>query len=179
MTDARPVPPAPGMASHFAPPRRFVPFYFPWSTQESSSTYTPVVAESNVPDHQQVQEPETEQPVSTNREDSNADVFEDQDSQDSYASATSGESGQESGPDSSETRPHQQVAAPVQRQRSGSYPPQAHRPGNTNDWSRRDHSVLRNLGNEGRPRRATRPPAQLTYDEEGKQKLTRTKRTDL
>ena len=73
----------------------------------------------------------------------------------------------------------EQRSCPVQRQRSGSYPPQAKKPGNTNDWSRRDHSILRDLNPSGRPQRESKPPAHLTYDADGQQKIVRTKRTDL
>lgn len=66
---------------------------------------------------------------------------------------------------------------PISRQRSGSYPPPAGKPGNTNDWSRRDHSELRHLGN--RPKRNAKPPEQINYDKNGKQTITRTKKTDL
>ena len=76
---------------------------------------------------------------------------------------------------------------PLKRQRSGSYPPPAKRPGNLNDWSRRDHSELRHLGerqnpaelNQIRPRRERKPPKHLTYDEKGQQIIIRTKRSDL
>ena len=61
---------------------------------------------------------------------------------------------------------------PLKRQRSGSYPPPAKRPGNTNDWSRRDHSKLKDLG-ASRPKRTIKPPVQISYDKNFKQTMTR------
>ena len=67
---------------------------------------------------------------------------------------------------------------PITRQRSSSYPPPAKKPGNTNDWSRRDHSSVRDHAAKQRPKRKTRAPVGITYDQNFKQTLTRNTKDD-
>ena len=183
--ESRPVPPAPGMASEFNPIGKFVPFHFPTDAFGSAPLFTPSLQDRseqvlNVQPTQQ--EDGSDQDVFDSAE--SGDDLEPTEHRETASSPSDRESPEDvSGPQDDREKSGEdhrtQKAVPIQRQRSGSYPPPPRRPGNTNDWSRRDHSVLRNLDQGGRPQRQCKPPTQLTYDENGKQILVRTKRTDL
>ena len=180
----RRVPPAPGQAATYHipdPPHNFsthLPFLF--ADQETSS-FEPQLAEngdsSDVFYSPRSQQSAGQSPQSAQQSQQSPEGSPESDTR---SSVQAQETDQGSGDNI-------QTGQPIKRQRSGSYPPPKRRPGNTNDWSRRDHSVLRNIGSENpgaaelnvRPQRERKPPKLLTYNEKGQQQIVRSKRTDL
>ena len=184
----RPIPPAPGRAKDYLLPQPerqvFIPFVF--HQPELDEPFQPLVIDSGAQEH-------VSTPDSPSNSNSSEDLFVSPPGSPTEGQRSEKESAPPLHPSQpnigehvQEPKPITTTTKPIQRQRSGSYPPPSAKPGNTNDWSRRDNSELRHLGTSSRtteqtarPRRERKPPVQLTYNEKGEQEIVRTKRTDL